>query len=49
VEFHQLITEKFNLLHVLTKHCDSLKENVFDFTPVTFYVEISDPGVDQKQ
>jgi hypothetical protein len=28
------------------RHCEQLKENVFDLVPITFYVEISDlsPG-----
>ena len=42
VENHQLISEKYNLLHVLQKYCDTQKENVFDLTPVTFYVEMPD-------
>jgi len=41
-----LITEKFNLLHVLQKYSELNKENVFDILPVTFYVEISDPSKD---
>ena len=40
LEFHQLITEKFNLLHSMQKFCDLNKENVFDFLPVTFYIEM---------
>jgi len=27
-------------LNVMTKYCDSQKENVFDICPVTFYVEM---------
>lgn len=42
VENHHLISEKYNLLHVLQKYCDTQKENVFDLTPVTFYVEMPD-------
>lgn len=40
VEYHHLITEKFNLLHSMQKYCDLNKENVFDFLPVTFYIEM---------
>ena len=46
MEFHLLLTEKYNLLHVLQKYCESHKENIFDYTPVTFYVEILDPNKD---
>jgi hypothetical protein len=46
MEFHHLLTEKYNLLHVLQKYCESHKENIFDYTPVTFYVEIVDPNKD---
>ena len=42
LENHHLISEKYNLLHVLQKYCDQQKENVFDITPVTFYVEMPD-------
>lgn len=40
VEHHSLLTEKFNLLHSMQKYCDLNKENVFDFLPVTFYIEM---------
>lgn len=46
-EAHHLITEKYHLLDVMLKYCDSIKENVFDLTPITFYVEISDPNNQQ--
>ena len=39
-EHHQLITEKYNLLLMLQKQADLQKENVFDITPITFYVEM---------
>lgn len=48
VEHHALLTEKFNLLHVLQRYSDANKENVFDTMPVTFYVEISDPNKEQS-
>lgn len=41
-EYHHLLTEKYNLLHVMHRHCEQMKENVFDLMPVTFYVEITD-------
>jgi hypothetical protein len=40
-----LITEKYNLLHVLQRFSEQQKENVFDILPVTFYIEMSDPTV----
>ncbi len=46
-EFHHLITEKANLFHYLQKHCESQKENVFEVTPLTFYVEVD--NVDKQQ
>ena len=46
LEHHSLITEKFNLLMVMQKFCDSIKENVFDIMPVTFYVEM--PNVQKE-
>lgn len=46
-EAHQLITEKFNLLNQMQKYCDLGKENVFDYLPVTFYVEM--PNVQKEQ
>ena len=39
-ECHSLITEKFNLLFSLQKQADLHKENVFDITPITFYLEV---------
>ena len=42
LEYHHLITEKYNLLISLTKFCDLQKENVFDITPITFFVEMPD-------
>ena len=45
VEYHSLITEKYNLLHVLQRFSDQQKENVFDILPVTFYIEMSDPTI----
>jgi hypothetical protein len=41
-----LITEKYNLLISLTKFCDLQKENVFDLTPITFFVEMPDVNRD---
>mmetsp|Transcript_6491 Transcript_6491/g.10439 ORF Transcript_6491/g.10439 Transcript_6491/m.10439 type:complete len:93 (-) Transcript_6491:1859-2137(-) len=46
IENHHLITEKFNLLQVMQKYCDLQKENVFDYMPVTFYVEM--PNVQKE-
>jgi len=46
MEFHQLLSEKFNLLQVMQKHCEITKENTFDFMPITFYVEVTDPTKD---
>jgi hypothetical protein len=43
---HHLLSEKYNLLMVLQKYCDQQKENVFDLTPVTFYIEMPDIGKD---
>jgi hypothetical protein len=45
-EHHQLLTEKFNLLHSLQRQADLNKENVFDLTPITFYVEM--PNVSKE-
>jgi len=42
MEYHQVITEKSNLYNFMSKHCDVNKESVFDYTPVTFYVEVPD-------
>lgn len=42
-EAHKLLTEKYNLLNVMQKFCDQHKENPFEFMPITFYVEFSDP------
>ena len=42
LEKHQLITEKYNLLIQLQKYGDTHKENCFDVTPITFYVDIPD-------
>lgn len=44
VEYHSLLTEKYNLLNVLQRYCDQQKTNVFDVMPVTFYVEMADPS-----
>lgn len=46
MEFHHLLTEKFNLLQQMQKYCDLQKENVFDFLPVTFYIEM--PNVQKE-
>lgn len=46
MENHHLITEKYNLLISLTKYCDLQKENVFDLTPITFFVEMPDVNKD---
>jgi len=45
-ENHHLITEKFNLLQQLQKQADVHKENVFDLTPITFYVDM--PNVSKE-
>lgn len=45
-EAHKLLTEKFNLLNVMQKFCDQHKENPFEFMPITFYVEFTDPNKD---
>jgi hypothetical protein len=45
VEYHSLITEKYNLLHVLQRFSEQQKENLWDMIPVTFYIEMSDPTV----
>ncbi len=37
-----MLTEKYNLLHAVQKHCELHKENPWDYLPVTFYVEITD-------
>lgn len=42
-EAHKLLTEKYNLLNVMQKFCDLHKENPFEFMPITFYVEFTDP------
>jgi hypothetical protein len=41
-EYHHLISEKANMFNNMQKHCDSVKENVFDLCPITFYAEIND-------
>ena len=46
LEAQYLLSEKYNLLAVLTKYCDLQKENVFDLTPITFYVDI--PNVSKE-
>mmetsp|Transcript_29026 Transcript_29026/g.27990 ORF Transcript_29026/g.27990 Transcript_29026/m.27990 type:complete len:139 (-) Transcript_29026:1633-2049(-) len=46
-EFHHLISEKANLFNNLQKYSESLKENIFDICPITFYVEVTD--VDKTQ
>ena len=48
-EFHHLITEKANLFQNLKMHCESLKENIFDICPLTFYVEVNDTEKSQSQ
>lgn len=40
VQSHQLVTEKANLFMNMQKQADSMKENVFDFLPITFYIEM---------
>lgn len=47
MEYHQLLTEKYNLLMVMQKFCDTHKENTFDLMPITFFVEIPDASRDQ--
>lgn len=43
LEFHHTISEKASLFNELSRHCDALKENVFDLmVPITFYVEVND-------
>ena len=46
MEYHHLITEKFGLLQYMQKLCDLNKENVFDYLPVTFYIEM--PNVQKE-
>ena len=46
VEYHHLLTEKYNLLMVMQRFCDLHKETAFDLTPITFFVEISDASRD---
>ena len=41
------MTEKYNLLMVMQRYCDLHKENTFDLTPITFFVEIPDASRDQ--
>jgi hypothetical protein len=41
-EGHHFISEKSNLFNMLQKHCDGMKENIFDVCPITFYVEVPD-------
>lgn len=31
----------------MAKYCETVKENIFDYTPITFYVEIQDPTKEQ--
>jgi len=40
-EAHKLLTEKYNLLNMMQKFCDQVKENPFEFMPITFYVEFA--------
>lgn len=43
LEFHHHISEKAALFNELTRHCESVKENVFDLmVPITFYVEVQE-------
>lgn len=43
LEFHYHISEKAALFNEMQKHCDGMKENVFDLcVPITFYVEVLD-------
>lgn len=42
MENHSQLTEKYNLLIVLQRFCDAHKENAFDLTPITFFVEVPD-------
>ena len=46
LEKHRLLTEKYNLLFVMQKFCETIKESPFDFMPVTFYVDIRNPNKD---
>jgi hypothetical protein len=39
-EFHSQLTEKSKLFKNLTEFAIKMKENVFDYIPLTFFVEI---------
>lgn len=39
-EFHAQLTEKSKLFKNLLQYAYKLKENVFDYIPVTFFMEI---------
>lgn len=40
-EHHAEFTEKDNLFHNLSRHCESQKRSLFDFHPVTFTLDLS--------
>jgi hypothetical protein len=42
LECHHLISEKANLFHTMQKYCEVSKENIFDLTPVTFFLDVPD-------
>lgn len=49
MEFHQIISEKASLFNELQKHCDNMKENVFEVcAPITFEVEVHETDSQQK-
>eukprot|EP00347_Sterkiella_histriomuscorum_P015512 403356749 len=43
-EFHSNLTEKSKLFKNLTQYSIKLRENVFDYMPLTYFVEIDDIG-----
>lgn len=41
LECHSYLSEKSKLFNVLTAYSLKLKENVFDYLPLTFFVEVN--------
>ena len=41
-EFHQEISDKQNLLNNLSRYCEQLHKNVFEYTPTTFVLDFND-------
>ena len=46
---HQCLTNKDQLLHCVQKACEATKQNVFDFTPLTFVLNNSDKAAQDGQ